>query len=125
MAQAQLAPVEYQLGGDDGKSKDWKAELAESRFLKPGVLWWAFDWDSADRHEYFRPFAKPEKPERSEEDPPACSAVVLIDEIDKADPSVPNGLLEALGNEGFETPLLGGPVKQAGKTAPGHYHHER
>ena len=31
--------------------------------------------------------------------------VLLIDEIDKADPSLPNSLLEVLGNGGFEVPL--------------------
>ena len=43
--------------------------------------------------------------------------VVLIDEIDKADPSVPNGLLESLGNEGFNTPLLEEEVKLCSDTS--------
>jgi MoxR-like ATPase len=33
--------------------------------------------------------------------------VLLIDEIDKAEPSLPNSLLEVLGNGGFEVPFLG------------------
>ena len=32
--------------------------------------------------------------------------VLLIDEIDKADPSMPNSLLEVLGNGGFTVPML-------------------
>ena len=39
-----------------------------------------------------------------------CGPVVLIDEIDKADPSVPNGLLESLGNEGFQTTHMPQPA---------------
>ena len=38
----------------------------------------------------------------------------MIDEIDKADPSVPNGLLECLGNEGFATAQLEEPIELAG-----------
>ena len=36
---------------------------------------------------------------------------MLIDELDKADPSVPNGLLECLGNEGFQIAQLGEGVR--------------
>ena len=36
--------------------------------------------------------------------------VLLIDEIDKAEPSLPNSLLEVLGNGGFEVPMLGETV---------------
>ena len=63
------------------------AELHRKHFVKPGVLWEAFDWASA------RPGSK--APER---------VVVLIDEIDKADSSVPNALLEALGSAEFTPP---------------------
>jgi MoxR-like ATPase len=38
--------------------------------------------------------------------------VLLIDEIDKADPSLPNSLLEVLGNGGFRVPMLNIPVGQ-------------
>jgi MoxR-like ATPase len=62
--------------------------------VTPGPLWWGFDWQSADDHA--RTYALP----RKQTIPPADAnngCVVLIDEIDKADSDVPNGLLEALG----------------------------
>jgi len=75
--------------------------LAVRRFLQPGPLWWVFDWSSA--HKQARISGSP-VPEPEEEADPANGCVVLIDEIDKADADVPNGLLEALGSGEF-TPL--------------------
>ena len=60
------------------------AELDMKRFVRPGVLWNAFDQESA------RAFAP--DPQAGE------AAVVLLDEIDKADPDVPNDLLVPLGD---------------------------
>ena len=75
--------------------------IALSKFVQPGPLWWAFDWASA----------------AAQGDRAGCSAtpeddalgrdngvVLLVDEIDKADVSVPNGLLDALGHGRFQTP---------------------
>src|SRR4051812_7744767 len=63
-------------------------------FLHPGPLWWAFAWDSAKEQ---AKLVCPEAPEIPETDWTAeKGVVVLVDEIDKADPSVPNGLLDAL-----------------------------
>ena len=75
--------------------------LSVRRFLQPGPLWWAFDWSSA--LEQARISRSP-VPELEAEADPANGCVVLIDEIDKADTDVPNGLLEALGSGSF-TPL--------------------
>ena len=47
---------------------------------------------------------------------PEQSAVLLIDEIDKADPDLPNAFLEVLGNQGFSLPFLGRVVR--GPTPP-------
>lgn len=76
------------------------------RFVSPGPLFWAFDWARA---------AVCLKDGHLRADPPDvpsdCSAesgiVVLIDEIDKADSSVPNGLLDALGHGRFDVPGMG------------------
>lgn len=100
-----------QVCGLAGQSEDWKALIAEERFLRPGILWWAFHWESARERasKFCRECLEPEKPkdEAGLEWTPAsdrlCGPVVLLDEIDKADPSVPNGLLECLGNDGFQT----------------------
>jgi MoxR-like ATPase len=41
--------------------------------------------------------------------------VLLIDEIDKADPDLPNAFLELLGNRGFTVPHLGQKVIRGAK----------
>lgn len=70
-------------------------------YIEPGALWWAFDWAGAvEQAERLGRTA----PEPLGEADPKHGAVVLIDEIDKADAEVPNGLLEALGATRF-TPL--------------------
>jgi MoxR-like ATPase len=56
--------------------------------MEPGVLWKAFDPDGK--------FGSDKQPD----------AVVLIDEIDKADPDVPNGLLVPLGSGRFTATIV-------------------
>ncbi|MBX3671231.1 MAG: AAA family ATPase [Rhodocyclaceae bacterium] len=91
--------------------------LAPRRFLSPGPLWWAFDWcgaescHAASRHRGARPVAPPGWC-------PQQGAVLLIDEIDKADADVPNSLLETLGNGSFPVPWGDIVVGQAGATPP-------
>lgn len=89
----------------------WRELMKEVNFLRPGVLWWAINWETAlNRPENSQcPCLEPEKPKDKDgnqwtpDSERICGPVVLIDEIDKADPSVPNGLLACLGNEGFRT----------------------
>ncbi|MEX1368359.1 MAG: MoxR family ATPase [Nannocystaceae bacterium] len=96
LAQAQIAALLCREADDPAQViADY---LDERRFIRPGVLWKAFDAAGAE--------AWPEDPEPSERDAAeGLPPVVLIDEIDKTDPSVPNGLLEALGQGTF-------PVRQ-------------
>ncbi|MFE0513720.1 AAA family ATPase [Streptomyces sp. NPDC058964] len=82
------------------------AELDDHRYVVPGVLWWAFAPESAARRgrdlplpEGFQQAALPLRQINRDRSPE--SAVVLIDEIDKADPDVPNGLLIPLGSSEF------------------------
>ena len=76
-----------------GKLKD---DLLE--YVRPSVLWQALDArTAADKMLLRQPSAA--QPARSA---PANPAVVLIDEIDKADPDLPNNLLEVLGGLRFE-----------------------
>lgn len=83
----------------------------DQHYLEPGVLWWAFDRRSAmarggaDAPETEEPFAAV----NSRRD--RNRAVVLIDEIDKAHPDVPNGLLTVLGSNRFDVPYLNAPVE--------------
>jgi MoxR-like ATPase len=90
-------------------------------YLTPGVLWWAFDrasarWRGLDpggveaQARGFSPAIDPTPVNRSAE-----RSVVLIDEIDKADPDVPNDLLVPLGSYQFSGEA-GHPVVAA--TAP-------
>ena len=79
-------------------------ELHPKHYINPGILWWAFDWETAFtqydeicHHSIY-------KPQTIDEEQRKNGIVLLIDEIDKADPSLPNSLLEVLGNGGFEVP---------------------
>ncbi|MEV7022727.1 MoxR family ATPase [Kitasatospora sp. NPDC093558] len=96
-------------------------------YVVPGVLWWAFEPDSArrrglgptdgtgQRQDGSGPGAPAELPDPNEGTPGAAEAVVLLDEIDKADPDVPNDLLEPLGSYCFSRE--DGPLVEA-TTAP-------
>ncbi|WP_051228282.1 AAA family ATPase [Oceanospirillum beijerinckii] len=83
--------------------------LNPNNYLNPGVLWWAFNWQHASvqyekcRHKVF-------KPKMADEEKADQGVVLLIDEIDKADPSLPNSLLEVLGNGGFTVPQTGDTI---------------
>lgn len=87
--------AEAQICGTLKLSRNEVAEqLHTSRFIDPGPLWWGFDWNGAQAHcEKHGLDVLP----ISDETDPANGSVVLIDEIDKADSDLPNGLLEALG----------------------------
>lgn len=93
------AQVQGALGvKDEGQVRE---NLREERFLEPGPLWWAFDWAGAQTQAETACVAVPVDldPDRLEN-----GTVLLIDEIDKADSAVPNGLLESLGAGRFSCP---------------------
>lgn len=75
---------------------------SEGEYLEPQALWWAYDWEDAAKH---AKAAAPSIPAGW-----SCGSnrsVLLIDEIDKADPDLPNALLEVLANRGFHVPYTG------------------
>jgi len=88
--------AEAQLTGAFGAKEATavRGRLAERQFVKPGPLWWALDWKSAQAQAELIGASAPSAPEGWR---PEYGTVMLIDEIDKADTDVPNGLLEALG----------------------------
>lgn len=91
------------------------ARLHPKRFLSPGPLWWALDWQTAlERWEdcHNPPESLPSQPEGWQ---PEQGSVILIDEIDKADSDLPNSLLETLGNGDFTVPYLGQSVRRSDK----------
>ena len=72
-----------------------KGDLPDHRsFVTPGVLWRAFDPESAAAYDRAE----------SRQDAASARSVVLIDEIDKADPDFPNDLLVPLGSYRFRDP---------------------
>lgn len=90
--------------------------LRDHDYIEPGVLWWALDPSSAARRGLLPSDDPPLVPAR---EPDAAShgirdserAVVLIDEIDKADPDFPNGLLVPLGSAEFRIEETGTLVR--------------
>ena len=83
----------------------------ERAYLLPGPLWWAYHWKSANERleEVNFQTGQSSSPGRGA----ACesgvlkpaAAVLLIDEIDKADPDLPNALLEVPANLVFASPM--------------------
>lgn len=63
---------------------------ADDAYLIPGALWWAFDGDSAVK------LAAAAGEQRTNPDGARHGVVVLLDEIDKAEPDLPNDLLAPL-----------------------------
>jgi MoxR-like ATPase len=109
LGEAQLAGA---LRGGAIAEAEIRARLEVARFVRPGPLWWAFDWaGAADQARVSRAPPPPGAPDGAWKG----GCVVLIDEIDKAESEVPNGLLEALGSGEFTPPEWPAPVRA---TAP-------
>ncbi|MDA1050997.1 MAG: MoxR family ATPase [Planctomycetota bacterium] len=87
--------AEAQISGALNENEEQlRVRLDPERFFHPGPLWWAFDWNSAHDQAQLVGDAAPDAPQDWN---PGAGCVVLIDEIDKAESDVPNGLLESLG----------------------------
>ena len=107
--------AEAQLRGALGDDKATvKQELQVTNYLHPGPLWWAFDWLGAKKQAAL--VSRPQPPQWDGGNPDN-GCLVLIDEIDKAESDVPNGLLEALGAGTFTPQGCDVPV-QVDKIAP-------
>ena len=91
--------AEAQLRGALGEEREQvRDRLNEANFVRPGPLWWCFDWqDALDQAQR----VGEAEPEQADSGDPANGSVLLVDEIDKAESDVPNGLLEALGSGQF------------------------
>ena len=103
-AVARLAEAQLQGALCEPDKTRVRAQVDKKQFLSPGPLWWALDWASACEQ---AGRVGLEMPERSDGWVPENGALVLLDEIDKADSSVPNGLLEVLGNGELAVPGWG------------------
>ena len=113
-AVARLARAQV-LGIDRNRECDHLAQLEERRFLRPGPLWWTLDWEGAER-QWEQCDVKGARYPSPKAWTPRAGVVLLIDEIDKAEQDLPNGLLESLGNGEFQVPYLEEPVR----ANPGH-----
>lgn len=91
LAEAQVAASLYR------DREELRKEIDVRRFVRPGPIWWAIDWESAAE----RLQSTTQLPKIPKNWTPSQGVVVLIDEIDKADSDVPNGLLEAFGTRQF------------------------
>lgn len=109
-----LGDAQVRGAGGQAGSAEWRQHHP---YIKPGVLWWLFDADSAEKRgiESAVPddfvTATPPLVWRPSNDTPVGNAVLLIDEIDKAEPDVPNNLLVALGSSQFQVDEIGFTVK--------------
>lgn len=114
LAQAQVSSLaaHSETQNKQAGAVSWRDALREENFFRPGVLWWALNWQDASTQaerftKYCRPCNQPGQATHLAADAQSpCGPVVLIDEIDKADPAVPNGLLECLGSDGFRSSQL-------------------
>lgn len=81
-----------------------------SPYVNPGVFWWAFDPQSAWKQ---RKRLAPQVADQNqfETNSDRSEAVVLLDEIDKANPDVPNNLLVPLGSLSFTVDETGEVVR--------------
>lgn len=98
LGEAQVQRAEAVKEGDDDP-------LDPRNFLSPGAFWWAYNWETADK-QYSR-CKNNLRPKPTESKKKNAGVVLLIDEIDKAEPDLPNGLLETLGNYEFSVPYVG------------------
>lgn len=91
-----------------------KARDLESidNYARPGALWWGLNWSSAAA----RAGKRAPVWARAWMDRVPSRVVVLIDELDKAEPSVPNALLGPLNDRELMTP--GGELVRAGGEPP-------
>lgn len=89
----------------------------DAEYIEPRAFWWAFDPELAGR----RGLKLLQTPEQGPVDPSPTlgeEAVILIDEIDKADPDVPNNLLVTIGSSQFTVPYLNDLLVEAKPKKP-------
>ena len=96
---ARLADAQLIGGmGNSSEAKALRAGIDLINYVAPGPLWWGFNWGDALRQ---AGISNSPVPKLLEGCGSANGVVVLIDEIDKAESELPNGLLEALGSREF------------------------
>lgn len=118
LADAQIRSTQHAEPPDQNDEKNQNKTtddyLAIENYIVPGKLWWALNWQSAQSVAEKSGHAVPETQGYDHNN----GVVLLIDEIDKADSDVPNGLLEALGSSRFQPQGMDQPVACNAKVKP-------
>jgi MoxR-like ATPase len=108
------------LKAQDSSHADWiRTQFNPRRFARPGPLWWTLNWTSAQ--EQLKDLCIPAQAPEAPPEPawkPGLGTVLLVDEIDKGESDVPNGLLEALGDGVFRPPGFDAAVEFDGGAPP-------
>ena len=88
-----------------------QVEKPNQAYLTPGALWWALSPGTAAQRGLAPLPGTPllADPDRSSH---SDGALLLLDEIDKADPDIPNDLLEVLDERKFTIPETGEEIRQ-------------
>jgi MoxR-like ATPase len=89
-----------------------RANLAVDKFVIPGPLWWAFNHIDAEQQCRIMGGQAPVSADGGDWQ---NGSVLLLDEIDKAETEVPNGLLDALGSRTFTPQGRSEPVCAQGR----------
>ena len=113
-----LAYIQGSQDEQASKENIVQEKLDHKHFIRPGAFWWAFDWPSAKKCFLNDAIARelmPKCPKKWDEK--KQGVVLLIDEIDKAEPDLPNGLLQTLGDLEFNVPYIHKNIK-AGDIKP-------
>ncbi|MER6915298.1 MoxR family ATPase [Streptomyces sp. NPDC000594] len=103
----------------DAQVRTAGTELDDGRYVTPGPLWWAFDPVSARTAGDGARKDTGDQDRDRDRDRDRPHAVVLVDEIDKADPDLPNGLLVPLGSQRFTVAETGETVRRRAATGSG------
>lgn len=116
LAESQVAANTFKVSAEPNAAETAESKLREAidvkKFVYPGPLWWAIDWKSANDANRDGLAPEPTWVSTKEDSWTADQGlVILIDEIDKAESSVPNGLLEVFGTRqlqplGWSTPIV-------------------
>lgn len=111
-AVGRLGEAQVQATLPDCSEAQVRENLRPIKFVQPGVMWWAYDWKDAEQQAMLS-----NAPRRAARPgwQPSRGVVILIDEIDKGDADVPNGLLECLGNRSFHPLGRDEPVVATGE----------
>lgn len=116
LADAQIAGA-LATRTSDAFLADVRVKLGIEHYVRPGPIWWAIDHAGAglveskwqDRSSPAGAMVTPAVSSPG----PVPGVVLLIDEIDKADGAVPNGLLSVLADAAFDAP--GRSVRQTNR----------